>query len=113
MTYRETRPGRYFRAYSIQFNWSPYWYFDTDLGLRSNVSNNNSVTFRNFWVAIAELHEVLSRPRHAADPRRALHGHALGLELLRVAAQQHGIDDPVERQRVVPVERVRRRHAAA
>jgi hypothetical protein len=51
VTYRETRPGRYFRAYSIQFNWSPYWYFDTDLGLRSNVSNNNSVTFKNFWVA--------------------------------------------------------------
>ncbi len=50
VTYRETRPGRYFRAYSIQFNWSPYWYFDTDLGLRYSVSNNNSVTFRNFWV---------------------------------------------------------------
>jgi len=55
LTYRETRPGRYFRAYSFQFNWSPYWYFDTDLGLRSNFSNNNSVTFRNFWVATLNL----------------------------------------------------------
>lgn len=50
VTYRETRPGRYLRAYSLSVNVSPYWYFDTDLGVRYSVSSNNSATFRNFWV---------------------------------------------------------------
>jgi hypothetical protein len=51
LTYRETQPGRFFRAYSAQFSDTPYWYFDTDLGVRHNLSNNNSVTLKNFWVA--------------------------------------------------------------
>jgi hypothetical protein len=51
ITYRETRPGRYFRAYSFQVSLVPYWYFDTDLGVRNNLSSNNSFTLRNFWVA--------------------------------------------------------------
>lgn len=49
--YRETRPGKYLRAYSMQASLQPYWYFDTDLGVRYNLLNNNSVTFKNFWVA--------------------------------------------------------------
>ena len=50
ITYRETRPGKVFRAYSFQANLSHYWYFDKDLGVRYTLSNNNSFTWRNFWV---------------------------------------------------------------
>lgn len=50
LTYRETRPGKYLRAYSTQWSLVPYWYFDTDLGVRWNVQSNNSATLRNFWV---------------------------------------------------------------
>ena len=50
LTYRETRPGRFFRAYSLGVNVSPYWYFDTNLGVRYSMGGNTSVTFRNFWV---------------------------------------------------------------
>ena len=37
LTYRETQPGRVFRAYSFQGIDTPYWYFDTDLGVRHNL----------------------------------------------------------------------------
>lgn len=50
ITYRETRPGKYLRAYSVQATLVPYWYFDTNLGVRYNLQENNSVTFKNFWV---------------------------------------------------------------
>lgn len=50
LTYRETRPGRIFRAYSFQANVSHYWYFDKDLGVRFTLGNSNSFTLRNFWV---------------------------------------------------------------
>jgi hypothetical protein len=50
VTYRETQPGRYLRAYSFQFIDTPYWYFDTDLGVRHNLQSNNSFTLNNFWV---------------------------------------------------------------
>ncbi len=48
--YRETRPGKYLRAYSSSLSLVPYWYFDTDLGVRFNLQSSNSVTFPNFWV---------------------------------------------------------------
>ncbi len=51
LQYRETRPGRFFRAYSFQVNWMHYWFYDTNLGLRGNVSSNNSFTWKNFWVS--------------------------------------------------------------
>ncbi|MGC4084094.1 MAG: DUF5916 domain-containing protein [Vicinamibacterales bacterium] len=50
ITYRETRPGKYLRNYSSQWSLVPYWYFDTDLGVRYNLQSNNSVTLTNFWV---------------------------------------------------------------
>jgi hypothetical protein len=50
LTYRETRPGKYLRAYSSQWSLVPYWYFDTDLGVRYNIQSNNSATLPNFWV---------------------------------------------------------------
>jgi hypothetical protein len=50
LTYRETRPGKYLRAYSFTVSLVPYWYFDTDLGVRNNLNSNNSVTFNNFWI---------------------------------------------------------------
>ena len=51
VTYRETVPGRILRAYSLSANWNNYSYFDRDLGVRHTLGSNNSVTFRNFWVA--------------------------------------------------------------
>ena len=49
LSYRETVPGRVFRAYSIGASLSHYSYFDRDLGSRYNLSNDNSFTFLNFW----------------------------------------------------------------
>jgi len=51
ITYRETQPGPFLRAYSFQFIDTPYWYFDTDLGVRHNLQSSNSFTLKNFWVA--------------------------------------------------------------
>ncbi len=50
ITYRETRPGRMFRAYSFAAVLNNTSYFDSELGIRSSLSSNNSFTFRNFWV---------------------------------------------------------------
>jgi hypothetical protein len=49
ITYRETRPGRVFRNYSLGANLSSYWYFDSDLGVRQTLGGNGNVTWRNFW----------------------------------------------------------------
>jgi hypothetical protein len=43
----------------------PYWYFDTDLGVRYNLQSNNSVTLKNFWSAPST-----SRDTCAATTRR-------------------------------------------
>lgn len=49
LTYRETVPGRWFRAYSFGPNLTHYSYFDRTLGNRYNVGVNANVTFLNFW----------------------------------------------------------------
>ena len=49
LTYRETVPGRFLRAYSFGPNISHYSYFDRDLGNRYNLGLNTSFTFLNFW----------------------------------------------------------------
>ena len=49
LTYRETAPGRFLRAYSFGPNLSHYSYFDRSLGNRYNVGLNSSFTFLNFW----------------------------------------------------------------
>jgi len=59
LTYRETRPGKYLRAYSIAASVVPYWYFDTDLGVRYNLQDNNSFTLRNFWVGTLNITRYL------------------------------------------------------
>ncbi len=59
LTYRETRPGKYLRAYSTQWSAVPYWYFDTDLGVRWNFQSNNSATLRNFWVGTLNITRYL------------------------------------------------------
>ena len=51
LTYRETRPGKIFRAYSFTVGLNNYWYFDTNLGVRQILSSNNSFTWKNFWVS--------------------------------------------------------------
>ena len=51
LTYRETRPGKYLRSYSLGVSLTNNWYFDTDLGVRNNVGVNGNVTFNNFWSA--------------------------------------------------------------
>lgn len=59
LTYRETRPGKYVRGYSMAGSVVPYWYFDRDLGVRFNLQSNNSITFRNFWVGSLNLTRYL------------------------------------------------------
>ena len=51
ITYRETRPGRLFRAYSFSANVNNYWYFDNDLGVRPTLGGNATSRFMNFWSA--------------------------------------------------------------
>ena len=77
VTYRETRPGRYLRAYSTQLGWNEYWYFDTDLGFRSTLSSNNSATLKNFWVATLNLTEYL----RGEDAQLTRGGPAMGTPL--------------------------------
>lgn len=55
LTYRETRPGKYLRAYSTQLFLNNTSYFDTELPYRSSLSSNNSVTFKNFWVGTVNI----------------------------------------------------------
>jgi hypothetical protein len=55
ITYRETRPGRVFRAYSSTLVLNNTSYFDTALPNRSSLSSNNSFTFHNFWVGTFNL----------------------------------------------------------
>lgn len=74
LTYRETRPGRIFRAYSFQVNLSHTWYFDKDLGFRYNVGSNNSFTLRNFWVTSINV----QRFRRGLDPQTTRGGPAMG-----------------------------------
>lgn len=74
LTYRETRPGRYLRAYSFQANMSHTWYFDKDLGFRYTVGSNNSLTFRNFWVATFNVQHF----PHGLDPQTTRGGPAMG-----------------------------------
>lgn len=57
ITYRETRPGRYLRAYSTQWVLNNYWYYDLDLGIRHGLNSTNSVTFNNFWVATVSYNQ--------------------------------------------------------
>lgn len=57
VTYRETRPGKFLRAYSFQVGMNNYWYFDRDLGIRNTINSNNSVTFPNFWVATLNVNQ--------------------------------------------------------
>ena len=59
LTYRETQPGRVFRSYSFQFIDTPYWYFDSDLGVRHNLQSNNSFTLKNFWVTSLNITRYL------------------------------------------------------
>jgi hypothetical protein len=59
LTYRETQPGKIFRAYSFQFIDTPYWYFDTDLGVRHNLQSSNSFTLKNFWVTSLNITRYL------------------------------------------------------
>lgn len=55
VTFRETRPGKYLRSYSVAASLVPYWYFDTNLGVRYNLQDNNTATFRNFWVGTVNI----------------------------------------------------------
>jgi hypothetical protein len=59
LTYRETRPGRFLRAYSLAASLVPYWYFDTNLGVRHNLNSTNSFTFNNFWVGTVNVTRYL------------------------------------------------------
>jgi hypothetical protein len=77
LTYRETRPGRFLRAYSSQWSINHYWYFDTDLGVRYTLNSNNSVTFPNFWVATANINRYF----RGQDAQLTRGGPAMGTPL--------------------------------
>jgi hypothetical protein len=59
LNYRETRPGRIFRAYSLQVALNTYFYFDTNLGVRKTINTTNSFTLKNFWVATLNSNHYL------------------------------------------------------
>jgi hypothetical protein len=59
LTYRETAPGRLFRAYSLNLQLQTYRYFDGDLGTRLNITSNNSFTLGNFWVGTVNFTRYL------------------------------------------------------
>jgi uncharacterized protein DUF5916 len=50
LTWRETRPGKIFRSYSLQGGLNNYFYWDTDLGVRKTITSADSFTWKNFWV---------------------------------------------------------------
>ena len=49
LTYRETVPGRVFRAYSFNGSLGQYSYFDRTLGNRYTLGGTGNFTFLNFW----------------------------------------------------------------
>lgn len=55
ITYRETVPGRFLRAYSISANLNTYSYFDRELGTRFTLGNSYNATFLNFWSSSLNL----------------------------------------------------------
>ncbi len=77
LTYRETRPGKYFRAYSFQASLNPYFFFDTDLGVRYTIGSSNSLTFKNFWVASLNANRYL----RGQDAQLTRGGPAMGTPL--------------------------------
>jgi hypothetical protein len=77
LTYRETVPGRVFRAYSFGVNLGTYTYFDADLGTRYNITSNNSVTFRNFWSSTVNFTRYL----RGQDAQLTRGGPAMGTPL--------------------------------
>ena len=108
LTYRETEPGRFLRAYSFQFIDTPYWYFDTDLGVRHNLQSNNSFTLNNFWVTSLNTTRYL----RGLDAQLTRGGPSMGTPLgwsttgsLRNAT---GSKTALERQRQSQDERIRR-----
>jgi hypothetical protein len=77
ITYRETRPGRIFRAYSLQVSLNNYSYFDTDLGVRQTLGSTTSLTLKNFWVSNASF----SRYFRGLDAQATRGGPAMGTPL--------------------------------
>jgi hypothetical protein len=74
LNYRETRPGRIFRAYSLQVALNTYFYFDFNLGVRKTINTTNSFTFRNFWVATLNSNHYL----RGNDTQQTRGGPAMG-----------------------------------
>jgi hypothetical protein len=77
LTYRETRPGRFLRAYSFGVNLGHYWYFDSDLGVRYTLGSTNSVTLKNFWIGTLNV----SRYFRGQDAQLTRGGPAMGTPL--------------------------------
>ena len=72
--YRETRPGRLFRAYTINLNPNFYHHYDTNLGVRPTIGVSTNLTLLNFWVATFNVSRVL----HGLDPQLTRGGPAIG-----------------------------------
>lgn len=75
VTYRETRPGRLFRSYSISLN--PNFYhqvMDRELDPRESLGLSTSWTFLNFWNVGANI----TRTFRGQDPQQTRGGPAIG-----------------------------------
>jgi hypothetical protein len=74
LTYRETQPGKVFRAYSFQFEVERSTDFDGGLGATYDIGGDDSFTWSNFWTTGLEW-EVSTR---GLDPRLTRGGPAMG-----------------------------------
>ena len=75
LTYRETIPGRFLRAYSVSIGLNTYTYFDADLGSRHGIRSRNEATFLNFWRTSFNV----TRFSRGQDPQRTRGGPSMGV----------------------------------
>ena len=112
LTYRETVPGRLFRAYSLGVRLRTYNYFDTNLGYRQILSSNNSVTFLNFWQANVNVTRYFRGSGRPTDTGWAGDGGAARVEHQSLAAQPCWVRNAVECSLELSIERARRLYVA-
>ena len=90
LTYRETEPGRLFRAYSIGLNGNWEWTFGGERQTQ-RIRPSLNLTWNNYWTTTMSYTITSS----ADDARRAAHGAARGLEPDRDNPQPRLVADPL------------------
>ena len=76
--YRETRPGRWLRNYSVSLSPQGAWNYGGDLQ-EVEIEPSARLTWRNFWQTNLERRDQAPIAEHAPDPRRPVDGAARGL----------------------------------